>query len=457
MITNNTIYPQKINGFYRIVKDLVLYGLLFIYFATPWLRWSRGENYPNQAIIIDLPNRRGYFFNIEIWPDEVYYITGALILAALGLFIFTAIFGRIWCGYTCPHTVFVEIFIKIESFFQGDRNERMRLDAAPFTIEKFVKKTLTHFCWLLVGFAFAVGWVSYFYDAPSLWRDLFQSNLSDKALPWLWGLTFSTYILGGFARQRVCIYMCPYGRFQSAMLDNDSSVVTYHSWRGEPRGKNAGSGDCIDCYKCVVVCPMGIDIRDGLQMACIGCGLCIDACNSVMAKISKPLGLIAYDSINSTEAKKNGLKAKSNVFRAKTMVFGLVFIAVASFMLNNLLNKPELVINSSHGRGALFTLMSSGEIRNSYEVKIANRTMDVKRLLLKIANLQQAKLKIQNMMIDYADDLQLILEPGAEWQSTLFIQAPILDQKTNQQKIIFDLTDINKNKNYSTAAIFVFK
>ncbi|MDJ1304924.1 MAG: 4Fe-4S dicluster domain-containing protein [Candidatus Midichloria sp.] len=227
------IYPQSVVGRYRTIKNRVNIVLLLFYFLTPWLRWYRDESAPAQAIMIDLPTRRAYFFNIEIWPEEIFYIMTILIIAAFGLFLFTSILGRIWCGYT--------------------------------------------------------------YDAPSFCHDLFLGHLGTASRSWLFGLTFTTYILAGFMREKVCTYICPYGRFQSAMLDNDSLIVTYHSWRGEPRlqknTKLKNFGDCVDCYRCVAVCPMGIDIRDGLQMQCIGCGLCIDACDSVMSKL--PISLLA--------------------------------------------------------------------------------------------------------------------------------------------------------------------
>jgi cytochrome c oxidase accessory protein FixG len=313
----SAIYSQSVSGLYRKIKDYSSYGLLLIYFGCSWIRWPRENGLPDQAIMLDLSNRKAYLFGIQIWPEEVYYIAALLILAALGLFFVTSLFGRIWCGYTCPHTVFIDLFIKVERFFQGDRNTRMKLDSQPLDFSKLVKKILTHVAWAWIAFGFAFGWVCYFYDAPLLIRDIASFQVTSGGKTWLIGLTVSTYIFAGFVREKVCIYMCPYGRFQSAMLDSNSSVVTYHDWRGEPRGKydpdNKALGDCIDCGKCVVVCPMGIDIRNGLQLACIGCGLCVDACNSVMQKLGQPLELIAYDSISSTNAKMKGERSSKRV------------------------------------------------------------------------------------------------------------------------------------------------
>ncbi|CAK6551821.1 MAG: 4Fe-4S binding protein [Candidatus Midichloria mitochondrii] len=229
------IYPQSVVGRYRTIKNRANIVLLLFYFLTPWLRWYRDENAPSQAILIDLPTRRAYFFNIEIWPEEIFYIMTILIIAAFGLFLFTSILGRIWCGYTCPHTVFVDLFIKVETFFQGSRNSRIALDKMPMNSSKLVKKLLTHLVWGGLSFLFAFGWICYFYDAPSFCHDLFLGRLDTAPRSWLFGLTFTTYILAGLMREKVCTHICPYGRFQPAMLDNDSLTVTYHSWRGEPR------------------------------------------------------------------------------------------------------------------------------------------------------------------------------------------------------------------------------
>jgi len=373
------IYPQAVHGFYRKTKDYVLSALLFIYFGGSWLRWSRAGDSVDQAVMIDLPNRKGYLFSIIIWPDEVYYLAGALIMAALGLFFFTSIFGRLWCGYTCIHTVFSDIFHKIEHYFQGDRNSRMSLDKKPMDRDKLYKKAKTHIAWLIVSFAFAFGWVCYFYDAPTLLHDLLSLQVSANGSWWLLGLTFSTYIFAGYAKEKVCIYMCPYGRFQSAMLDDDTSVVTYHVWRGEPRGhinkddKVMAAGDCIDCHKCVVVCPMGIDIRNGLQMACIGCGLCIDACNSVMETLGRPKDLIFYDSVNSTAAKQQGAFIKRTVLKFKTILFVTVFAVVFGVMIWALLNKAPFSVGISRADGPLVTIIPDGSRRNTFQLLLVNR------------------------------------------------------------------------------------
>jgi cytochrome c oxidase accessory protein FixG len=444
------IYPQNIKGKFRSIKDFTLLGLLLLYFGASWVRWNRGEGLPNQALLVDLPHRKGYFFGIEIWPEEVYYVTGILILAALGLFFFTSLFGRLWCGYTCPHTVFVDIFVKIERFFQGDRNAQMKLDEKPMDFDKLVRKSATHISWVLVGFGFAFGWVCYFYDAPSLVKDLFSFRVGSGATSWLIGLTLSTYLFAGYLRQRVCTFMCPYGRFQSAMLDRETTVVTYNDWRGEPRKE----ADCIDCNKCVVVCPMGIDIRDGLQMECIGCGLCIDACNSVMEKINKPLNLIGYESVSSVEAKKKALPFKRKLVSVKTMLFSLIFFTVGFAMTYSLATKATYKVNVLRDRGALFTITPDGSIRNTYTLKIANKSAQPKVLNLSIEGLENYRFMILDKT-DYVESFNINVASEEEAEHRIFIKIPGGTYKDKENSINFILKDMNTHETITKQNIFV--
>lgn len=451
-----TIYPQSITGKYRSIKDYSGAGLLLIYFLSSWIRWDRGQGMPNQAILVDLPNRKAYLFGIEIWPEEVYYITAILICAALGLFFVTALYGRIWCGYTCPHTVFVDIFNKIENYFQGDRNARIKLDSEPMTREKFIKKLKTHISWIFVGFGFAFGWVCYFYDAPTLLKDVFKFKVSTDGMIWLVGLTLSTYFFAGWIRERVCIYMCPYGRFQSAMIDNDTSVVTYHEWRGEPRGKESKSGDCIDCNKCVVVCPMGIDIRDGLQLPCIGCGLCIDACNSVMEKIGKPLDLIGYDSVNSSKAKQQRVWVKKKFFQFRTIMFGVIFLLVIGATVFSLLNKAPMKITILHDRDVLFTTLPDGSVRNKYVLKVFNKQSKPKKLLLLVSGLDDSSIKTLDME-EYKNKFEFDLPSESQKEIIVFVKVPEWKKEETDQKIIFSVEDLETDYTIRHKTMFIGK
>jgi len=266
---------QGAHGLYRNIKWLALFVLLGIYYITPWIRWDRGPGQPSQAVLVDFENARFYFFFIEIWPQEVYYITGLLILAALGLFLATSLFGRVWCGYACPQTIWTDLFIQVEKFFEGDRNARMKLDKAPWTTKKVFKKTGKHLVWLLIAALTGGAWILYFHDAPTIARDFFTGHAPTTSYVFITLMTFTTYWLAGHMREQVCTYMCPWPRIQAAMIDEDALNVTYRYDRGEPRGAHKKGtswddrGDCIDCRQCVAVCPVGIDIRDGLQLECI--------------------------------------------------------------------------------------------------------------------------------------------------------------------------------------------
>jgi cytochrome c oxidase accessory protein FixG len=296
------IFPKRVQGQFRRFKWLVMLITLGIYYLTPWLRWDRGPYAPDQAVLIDLANRRFYFFFIEIWPQEFYYVAGLLIMAGLGLFLVTSVAGRAWCGYTCPQTVWVDLYLVVERAIEGDRNARMKLDKAPWSFDKVWKRVTKHAVWLLIGVLTGGAWIFYFADAPTLLMDFVTGHAAPVAYMTVAILTATTYIFGGLMREQVCTYMCPWPRIQAAMLDENSLTVTYNDWRGEPRSRHskkaiaAGEtvGDCVDCNACVAACPMGIDIRDGQQLECITCALCIDACDSVMDKVGKERGLISY-------------------------------------------------------------------------------------------------------------------------------------------------------------------
>jgi len=290
------IFPKTVKGFFRTMKWRIMILTLTVYYVTPWIRWYRGEGQPDQAVLIDLANRRFYFFFIEIWPQEFYFVAGLLVMAGIGLFLVTSVIGRAWCGYFCPQTVWTDLFLHVERFMEGDRNAQIRLDAQPWTAAKIRKRVGKHAIWLLIAVLTGGAWVFYFADAPTLLRRLVTFDAPFVAYASIALLTATTYGLGGLMREQVCIYMCPWPRIQGAMLDQNSLTVTYNDWRGEPRGKHRKSaaasqlGDCVDCNACVAVCPTGVDIREGQQIGCITCGLCIDACDSVMGKLDLAKG-----------------------------------------------------------------------------------------------------------------------------------------------------------------------
>lgn len=395
------IYPKKIEGKFRKLKWMAMIATLSIYYLAPFIRWDRGPTAPDQAILIDLEHARAYWFWIEIWPQEVYYLTGILILAAIGLFFVTSLFGRVWCGYFCPQTVWTDLYVWVERFFQGDRNARKKLREGPWTWKKIRKITATHIAWLLIAWCTAGSFVLYFNDAPDLVRSFFELDVSTTVLWFIAGLTFSTYLMAGFAREQVCTYMCPYARFQSAMFDKDTLIIGYDEKRGEKRGKHKkgeswdNRGHCIDCSLCVQVCPMGIDIRDGLQMECIACGLCVDACDGVMEKLDLPKGLIRYDTENHMQAEVKGGKEKFKFIRPRTIYYTMVIALVGGIMLYALINRSPLDITVLHDRNPLFVQLSSGEIRNGYVLKIQNKTHEHRTYQLSLDGLEGAFIDVK--------------------------------------------------------------
>ena len=424
------IYPKDVWGRFRQIKWAALIVLLGIYYLVPWIRWERGPGVPDQAVLIDMPSRRAYFFWIEIWPQEVYYLTFLLILGAFGLFLATSLAGRVWCGFTCPQTVWTDLFMWVERKIEGDRGARIRLDKGPLTRAKAIRKGLKHAAWLLIAAATGGAWIMYFNDAPTVTVDILTGNAS-FAVYFFFGLfTTTTYLLAGWAREQVCTYMCPWPRFQAALLDEDSYVVSYERWRGEPRAplrKNddwSERGDCIACNQCVAVCPMGIDIRDGLQLECIGCGLCVDACNSVMDKIGRPRELITMDTERNQALRTQGLPPVRRFVRPRTVVYSGLIAALGAAMLIGLSARAAVDVNVLHDRNPLFVKLSDGSIRNGYTVKILNKSRQPRTFELSLAGLNGATLAVVGQERGDVTRAELAAKPDAVTSYRVHVSAP---------------------------------
>lgn len=393
------LYPQSVKGRFRRIKNILNPIFLSIFLFTSLLRWHRGGGAPDQAILINFSDSKIYFFGLEIWPQETVYLAAILVIAAVMLFFVTSLFGRIWCGYACFQTVWTDIFIAIERFFQGDRNDRILLDRRR-SFEKFWRKFLTHFCWILVALITGFGFACYFSDAYEMLKNLMSLQFSFNVAGWILGIAGATYIMAGFAREHVCTYMCPYSRFQSAMFDENTLIITYDQKRGEPRSKlKVGDAlekrsDCIDCKMCVVVCPTGIDIRNGLQMECIACGLCVDACDNVMEKIGRPKGLIRYDT------EKNLLNPllqnRFKFLKPRTFWYAAILSIASGLMIFSLATKSSLEVDAIPDRNPLFVTLSDGSVRNGYTLKIMNKTHEKKNFTIEIAAPKEAQLKLQS-------------------------------------------------------------
>jgi cytochrome c oxidase accessory protein FixG len=371
------VYPKSVQGPVRRFKWAVLIFCLTVYYVTPWLRWNRGIGRPDQAVLLDISHERFWFFNLEFWPQDIFYLTGLLIMGAVALFLVTSLAGRVWCGYTCPQTVWTDLFMWVEREIEGDRNERMKRDAGPLSFDKLWRKAAKHAVWLGVAFWTGGAWMMYYVDAPTVVREFWSGSASTEVYGFTALFTATTYLLAGWAREQVCTYMCPWPRFQSAMLDEQSYTVTYQAWRGEPRtrGKRAAGagGDCVDCGACVTACPTGIDIRDGIQLECINCGLCIDACNHVMEKTGRPGWLITWDTLADQTAKAAGTHIPFRLFRPRTIIYLSALALVAIVMIVALLLRPGQGLSVQHDRAPLFVMLADGDLRNGYTVKIVNK------------------------------------------------------------------------------------
>jgi cytochrome c oxidase accessory protein FixG len=388
------VYPQQVSGAYRRIKWAVLIVTLGVYYALPFVRWDRGPNLPNQAVLVDFQRTRFYFFFIEIWPQEVYYFTGLLILAAVGLFLLNAVAGRIWCGYTCPQTVWSDLFLQVERLVEGDRRDRTKRDAAPWTAQTWGLKAAKHFIWLMIAWWTGGAWVLYFSDAPTLVHKLATGTAPFAAYLWIGILTFTTYVLAGHLREQVCLYMCPWPRIQAALTDEHALNVAYRYDRGEPRmsvkeaRKHAAmdekAGDCIDCFQCVAVCPTGVDIREGSQLGCIQCGLCIDACDSVMGKVGRPAGLIGYDTDDNIKSRALGQPVGYRIVRPRTILYAALIAFVGGAMIFQLATRATASINILHERNPMFVVLRDGSIRNAYAVRLANKRPDARQFALTV-------------------------------------------------------------------------
>jgi len=356
------IYPREVHGRFASARRAAVIGLLGLFYGVAWLPW-----HGHQALLFDLPARKFHIFGLTLWPQDFLYLALLLIIAALSLFFFTALAGRLWCGYACPQTVWSELFIWIEQWTEGSRSRRMKLDRSPWTLEKWLRKGSKQMLWValaaLTGFTF----VGYFTPIRTLGGQLLAGAAGGWATFWVGLYGLATYGNAGFLREQVCKYMCPYARFQSAMFDKDTLIISYDVARGEPRGRGGRGGDCVDCTLCVQACPTGIDIRNGLQYECIACAACIDACDAVMDKIGRPRGLIRYTTENALQSRAPRL------MRARLLVY-LALLAGASGALGlSLLTRTPLILDVLRDRNALYREVEGGErIENAYLLKIVN-------------------------------------------------------------------------------------
>jgi cytochrome c oxidase accessory protein FixG len=412
------IYPRSVSGWFANWRWAMVWLTQALFYGLPWLPWNG-----RQAVLFDLVARRFYIFDLVLYPQDFIYLTGLLVLSAFGLFFVTAVAGRLWCGYACPQTVYTSIFLWIERRIEGERGARMKLDAGPWNWNKAWRKGAKHGVWLAIGLWTGFTFVGYFTPIQTLWAESF--TLAFGPWEWFWvnfyGL--ATYGNAGFLREQVCKYMCPYARFQSAMFDRDTLVISYDAARGDPRGTRgrntdlaaAGLGHCIDCKLCVHVCPVGIDIRDGLQYECIACTSCIDACDGVMDKMKYPRGLIRYATSNGLTQRWGRAQMFKRVLRPRVLVYGGVLLAIAAAFVVSLSLRHTLKVDVVRDRTSLARVVGQGRIENVYRLQLMNATERPQRYRLAVEGLDGAEL---------AQDAEVQVLPAEARWVTLAVRVP---------------------------------
>lgn len=384
------IYPRAVTGLFARWRWAFVWLTQIVFYGLPWLNW--GER---QAVLFDLAARRFYIFGYVLYPQDFIYLTGLLVISALSLFLFTAVAGRLWCGFACPQTVYTEMFLWIERKVEGDRNARIKLDGAAFSLEKLVKKCFKHLLWVMLAMWTGFTFVGYFTPIQELAMEFFQTRMGSWEVFWVFFYALATYGNAGFMREQVCKYMCPYARFQSAMFDQDTLIVSYDSARGEPRGTRGrkddlqakGLGSCIDCDLCVQVCPTGIDIRNGLQYECIGCAGCVDVCDTVMDKMHYPRGLIRFTTQRALQEGAGREAILRRVLRPRVLVYATVLLALTAGMMTSLALRMPLKVDVVRDRAALARIVPGGRLENVYRLQVMNATEQPQRYRIDAAGM----------------------------------------------------------------------
>jgi cytochrome c oxidase accessory protein FixG len=434
------IYPRSVSGVFAKWRVYLVLFTQILFYGLPWVQWN-----DRQAVLFDLVSRKFYIFGLVLWPQDIIYLTLLLILSALALFLFTAVAGRLFCGYACPQTVYTELFMWIERKVEGDRFARIRLDGEewPWSFTKWRIKLTKHALWILIALWTGFTFVGYFTPIKVLSAETLALTLGPWQAFWLLFYSFATWGNAGFMREQVCKYMCPYARFQSVMVDKDTFVVTYDKTRGDPRGnrsksadhKSLGLGDCVDCSICVQVCPTGIDIRDGLQYMCIGCGACIDACDQVMDKVGYDKGLIRYTSERAMLEHMDNKKARHYIFRPRVMIYiGIMTVLMTAFVVSLFLRNP-LRMDVMRDRGALAREIEGTMIENIYRLQIMNSSENPMRVKIQATGLPN----LQVLNSQGKEVTEVVVNSSSNLLMPVKVRVAIGDVPTGHHPIHFEI------------------
>ncbi len=443
------IYPRAVRGLFARWRWGFVFLTQLVFYGLPWLQW--GER---QAVLFDLGARRFYILGYVLYPQDFIYLTGLLVISALSLFLFTAVAGRLWCGFACPQTVYTEIFLWIERKVEGDRNARIRLDASTLSPRKLARKGSKHLVWIALAMWTGFTFVGYFSPIRELGAELLDARVSSWAVFWVFFYSFATYGNAGFLREQVCKYMCPYARFQSAMFDQDTLIVSYDAGRGEPRGSRSRKanpaalslGACVDCTLCVQVCPTGIDIRNGLQYECIGCAACVDACDGVMDKMNYPRGLIRFTTQNGMAHGWNRSQIWRHVLRPRVLIYGAVLLALCAALLGSLVVRTPLKVDVVRDRAALSRIVAGGKLENVYRLQIMNATEQPQRYRISAEGLQGLVL---------ASDAQVAVGPAESRWVAVRLQVPYGAAAPGSHPIYFTVTAVSGQAQVSEESAFL--
>jgi len=442
------VYPRSISGVFARWRWIMVYVTQLVFYCLPWLQW--GER---QMVLFDLGARRFYIFGLVLYPQDFIYLTGLLIISALALFLFTAVAGRLWCGFTCPQTVYTEIFMWVEHKIEGDRSARIRLDKGPWNLEKIWKKSLKQLMWIAIAFWTGFTFVGYFVPIRELGGELLVLHGTWQIF-WVFFYGLATYGNAGYLREQVCKYMCPYARFQSAMFDNDTLIVTYDPERGEPRGprlksvdyKAKGLGDCIDCSLCVQVCPTGIDIRNGLQYDCIGCGLCVDACDTVMDKMQYPRGLIRFSTQNGVKNHWTQSQIFKRVLRPRVLFYSAILLALCIGMMASLVVRTPLKVDIVRDRAALSRIVAGGKLENIYRLQIMNATEGMQRYVIGARGLDG---------LEVVSESEVDIGPAESRWVVVRLQIPYSSAAPGSHTVYFDIRELGGKAQVAEKSVFL--
>lgn len=447
--SHEKIYPRSVSGLFSNWRWGMVFLTQLVFYGIPWLEWGQ-----RQAVLFDLGTRRFYIFGLVLYPQDFIYLTGVLVISALSLFLFTAVAGRLWCGYACPQTVYTEIFLWIEKKVEGDRSARLRRDAQPLSVDRFMRKSAKHFLWLAVALWTGFTFVGYFTPIKELGQEFIQMSMSSWEVFWTFFYGFATYGNAGFMREQVCKHMCPYARFQSAMFDKDTLIVTYDEERGEPRGARSRKADplalnlgaCVDCTLCVQVCPTGIDIRKGLQYECIGCGACADVCDTVMDKMGYARGLVKYSTQNAISQHWTQAQTLRHVLRPRVLIYSSILGAIVIAMLVSLSLRTPFKVDVVRDRGVMARVVSGGKIENVYRLQVMNATESTQHYKIIASGLPG--------LIVSSENIVKVGSTESRWVAVR-VQAPFDVASPGSHAIQFEIESLDSPGRLSEKSVFV--